>query len=450
MPMLHRMAGLVLSTALGATAACNDFLNVTNPGAIPAESIADTAYVGLLVNGVIGEFQPMMSNYALHTAVFSDETRNNHVFFENRDLDKRTVAPENGTFALAVYNRLQRTRFLADTAAGLLKAFPIGPTRTDTIARRIATTRVLAYGGHAYVLLGEGLCSAPVNLSAPIAPDKLFTEWAIPRFAEALTTGAEARALALTAGQQASADSLLNLARVGMARAYLGAGNTAKAAEFAALVPAAFDFRVLHSANTTRENNPFYNAASQGSSSTWISLEPKFKRLGDPRVPGPANPEGVMDGLRSDTVGTVTGAFVPNAPSSFGGYVANGTSVDFIQATSMRFASGLEAQYILAEANGAVPSTLTFANARRAAGNQAAVNLTGPALMAELRDQRRRDFFLDGHRLGDMRRYLKLYAVDEFPKGAYPFTTTGEQYGEATCLPLTIGEIQGNPNIPKP
>ncbi|MGH7562504.1 MAG: hypothetical protein ACRENB_15970 [Gemmatimonadales bacterium] len=449
MTTTRRSAGLALAAALFAGTACNEFLEVTNPGAIPVGAVADTSYVGLLVNGVIGEFQPMMSFYALTTSVFSDETRNNHVFFENRDIDKRSVAPENGTYALFVYNRLQRTRFLADTAAGYLQQFPIGPTRTDTIVRRIAQARVLAYGGHAYVLLAEGLCSAPVNLSAPLSSAELFTEWAIPRFTRALTLGAEARALATTAAQQATADSLLSLARVGIARAYLGLGNMTKAAEFAALVPAAFEFRVLHSLNSTRENSPFFNAASQGAASTWISLEAKFKRLGDPRVPSPANPEAVMDGLRSDTVGTVTGAFVPNSPSSFSGYAANGVSVDFTASTSMRFASGLEAQYIAAEANGPTAATLTFVNARRAAGGQAATSVTGNALMAELRDQRRRDFFLDGHRLGDMRRYLQLYSVNEFPVGLYPYTTTGETYGAATCLPLTLAEIQGNPNVPR-
>jgi hypothetical protein len=116
----------------------------------------------------------------------------------------------------------------------------------------------------------------------------------------------------------------------------------------------------------------------------------------------------------------------------------------------MRIASGLEARYVIAEANGPVASTLTFVNERRAVGLQPPVNLTGDALMAELRDQRARDFYLDGRRLGDLRRYKKYYNVDLFPKGPYPGTTTGQIYNETiTCWPLPTNEINANPNIPK-
>jgi hypothetical protein len=87
-------------------------------------------------------------------------------------------------------------------------------------------------------------------------------------------------------------------------------------------------------------------------------------------------------------------------------------------------------------------------NTRRAAGSQPPVDLTGNALMAELRDQRSRDFYLDNHRLGDLRRYLKYYQVDLFPKGPYPGSTTGQVYDETiTCWPLPTSEINDNPNI---
>lgn len=67
--------------------------------------------------------------------------------------------------------------------------------------------------------------------------------------------------------------------------------------------------------------------------------------------------------------------------------------------------------------------------------------------MAELRDQRRRDFFLDGHRIGDMRRYLKLYDIDLFSTGSYPGTTSGEVYGDRKCWLIPQSEITGNPNL---
>ena len=119
------------------------------------------------------------------------------------------------------------------------------------------------------------------------------------------------------------------------------------------------------------------------------------------------------------------------------------------EGTDMVLASYLEAPYILAEAGGMTNAELRdFINERRAVGGQGA--FTGPdsELQAELRDQRRRDFFLSGHRLGDLRRYLELYGVDEFPSGPHP---NDEEFGwgnyrSATCFIPHRNEEISNPN----
>lgn len=436
-----------IATAVS-VAACNDFLKVTNPGAVEVEKIADSSYAQLLVNGTISEFQNIATRYALYSSVFSDETRNQHVFVENRDIDKRNISDGTGLNNTEVYTPLQRARFIADTSADLLKAYPISPTQADTFARRIAIARVLNYSGYAHILLGEAVCDPPIALSGPLPADTVFGR-AVSRFNEAITFATQARTSALSANQTTLADSMLNFARIGLARAELNRGNLTAAAAAAAQVPAAFEWRVYHSANSTRENNPFLNAASLSGAATWIALEPKWKRLGDPRIPTPVNPEATQLGYRPDTVGNVTGDYVPNATESFSGWNGTLTGVDFTAATSMRLASGLEAQYIVAEAAGPTAATLSFVNARRAIGLQQPVNLTGDALMAELRNQRARDFFLDGHRLGDLRRYIRFNSVDDFPKGAYVPSTSGETYGTQTCFPVPATEKTANPNYPK-
>jgi hypothetical protein len=111
--------------------------------------------------------------------------------------------------------------------------------------------------------------------------------------------------------------------------------------------------------------------------------------------------------------------------------------IGFQQNTDMVLASYLEARYILAEAGGMSDAELRdFINERRAVGNQG--NFAGADLQAELRDQRRRDFFLSGHRLGDLRRYLEQYGEDHdyFPKGEHPNNAEWGwgKYGEATCF----------------
>ena len=117
-------------------------------------------------------------------------------------------------------------------------------------------------------------------------------------------------------------------------------------------------------------------------------------------------------------------------------------------------ASGLEAMHHYYEAAGAdgmgpAGSTLDFVNSRRAAGKQEPVDLSGADLMAELRDQRGRDMYLGGFRLGDLRRWKNQGAGDFFPSGTHPTTEWGS-YGDATCFPLPLEEYEGNPNLTKP
>jgi hypothetical protein len=68
--------------------------------------------------------------------------------------------------------------------------------------------------------------------------------------------------------------------------------------------------------------------------------------------------------------------------------------------------------------------------------------------MTNLIDQRRRDFFLDGHRQGDLRRYLKRYNIDMWQRGPMYGTTTS--FADSHCMAITLAEIINNPMVPKP
>src|SRR5262245_57893698 len=94
----RRLVLPLTAAALMATTACNDFLKTKNPGAIEEPEINNPAYIPLLVNGVIGEFQPAFTSDALYSGVFSDELANFHGFPENIDIDVRNVGNGNGTY----------------------------------------------------------------------------------------------------------------------------------------------------------------------------------------------------------------------------------------------------------------------------------------------------------------------------------------------------------------
>ena len=445
-----RVGLLAALLVAGGATACEDFLAADNPGAIQEADLNDPRYASLIANGVVGEFQFAFGNLAYWNAVFTDELYNRAVFFEEGMIDRRDVQPENGTYSFFLYGNIHRARFLADDGAERLKII-LG----DSASRDIRLARTLAYGGMTYVYIAEMMCESPIDMSAPLSPEELFAR-AIERFDEAIAVAnaAKAHGLAQTPANTAvgvAADSLRNFALVGAARAYLNVNDKAKAIEYASQVPAAFEFRVYFSENSTRENNWMHNriGSTTGGGNNATMLNTPFDTIGrdaagvyqltlaDPRIP-----------RRGGTLAATNP--IPHSPPSYSSYTGTPAGATFTRAGWVRIASGLEARYIIAEAQGPTPETNTFVNERRAAGSRPPVTLTGDALMAELRVQRSRDFYLDNHRLGDLRRYKKYYNVDLFPKGAYPTSTTGDVYMDnVSCWPLPLAEINDNPNIPK-
>lgn len=439
----RRAALCCAAFVVAATAACSEFLEVQNPGAIEQDNINNPAYMSLLVNGVIGEFQPALTSVALYGASLSDEVSNWHGFAENIEIDNRNITAGNGTMREQVYTPLQSTRFLADSTIGLLRNF-LG----DTASRDVRMARVQAYAGYAYLLLAEYMCSAPIGIGRAYSSDELLAI-AVDRFKAAIATASAAKTYNTSLGTAGaknalSADSLLNLANVGAARASLDLGNKADAITYASAVPTTFAFKAYYSANSARENNLFFGAASNGQNAEWIGITntPYENVTNDPRVPRPATREGTMQGQ----------TFVPKSPLMFSTYNGTLTGAQFTRDASITFASGLEAQYVLAEAQGATTANVNFVNTRRAIGSMAPlVAPTEADFQAALREQRARDFYLAGYRVGDLRRYKKLYGVDLWPTGTYVSPVPAPPtYGTSECFPIPLAEINGNPGVNQP
>ena len=405
-------------------AACSDLLDVSDPGSIQGDQLGNPALENLLVNGVIGEFQVAYGSYVLWSGVLADEVFTDHTNVAVREFSLHNFIDLNETNE-GVYVNLQRTRQSADDASARLKEM-LGGTASSSLN----LARVYAYGAYSYVLLAEGFCDAPVNMSEPLPPEELFRR-GIARFDSAIATANAYKGTTTVAANIAAANDIVNMSNVGAARAALKMGDLTKARAYALLVPAGYEKLALYSANSVRENNQVHRPAR--TADPFLGVHPTFLGLNDPRVPALGT---ARLGLNSNPI------FPPQRPSQYAGWSpATVTTIDIT--TNMKFATHLEAQYIIAEADGATASTLAFVNARRAAGNQAPVNLAGPALLAELRNQRARDFFLTGQRLGDLRRYLKA-GIDLFPKGKYP--VFADFYGENTCFVVPLSEKADNPN----
>jgi hypothetical protein len=421
---MRALKGFLAGALIISAAACNDLLDVSDPGSIQGGQLTDPALENLVVNGVIGEFQVAYGSYAFWSAVLADELFTDHTNVAVREFSLHNFVDLNDTNE-GVYVNLQRTRQSADDAVDRLRTMLGAGFNTS-----ISAARVYAYGAYAYTLLAEGFCDAPVNLSAPLPPEELFRR-GIARFDTAITIATAYRSSQTVPANVAAATDIINMANVGAARAALKLGDLAKAKAYASLVPASYEKLALYSSNSVRENNALNRPAR--TADPYAGVHPTYLGLNDPRVPALATSR---PGLNSNPI------FPPQRPMNYVGW--SPTTVQTIDiTTNIKFATGLEAQYIIAEADGATASTLSFVNARRAVGNQAPVNLTGAALIAELRNQRARDFFLTGQRLGDLRRYLKA-GVDMFPKGKYPVFT--DFYGDKTCFIVPLSEKAGNPN----
>jgi hypothetical protein len=237
--------------------------------------------------------------------------------------------------------------------------------------------------------------------------------------------------LARTIAQAAGDDEALELAmaaQVGIARAHLQAGRTTEAAAAASQVPADFEFELWHlddSSNRALGNYIWSFTEARPS----LVVGPEFQAMadaGDPRIAyvdeGVVAQDGVLNFDRQD---------------KYQGWGDN-----------ERFASGLEARYILVEANMNAGEMLTFINERRAVGNQTPLlpTVDMDVLMSELMEQKTRDFWLEGKRLADWRRNPD-YVPYIIPAGADTYYKSGlGPVRDFNCWDVPEDERFNNPN----
>ena len=404
--------------------ACSDItrLQQSNPGQLgPGVFAPENA--DLIVNSSRGDFECAYNEYIVASGTFVDELANAISQTINFDLDRRTVTPDQpyGTndctsqqFA-AVYTPLSIARASNDVAVTHLEGWTDAqvPDRSKLIG--VAS----AYAGYSLILLGEGMCSAAINLGPELKPPQLFAEAQV-RFDTAIAASTRA------------ADTVtLNLARLGRARTELDLGNSAAAATDAALIPPGFEVDIDHDATATRRQNLVFIHTQQSLfSSVDTSIQNRYAdttngRQHDPRIA--VTPTGMLgsDGF--------TMVVFPNK--------------DATATTPQALAKYSEAQLIIAEndANtGDLGGAVSIINTFRSANAQrpfVPVPLDKPAVIAEIVEQRRREFFLEGHRLGDIRRL----GLPLSPATGAPYVSGGT-YGDQACFPLPNVERINNPN----
>lgn len=398
--MLAAVAGLM--PGLGA---CENVLEVRVPGQVAGETLEDASMARTLVNSAIGDFECAFVNYVGATGLLTDELIISTEFIAPTLWDQRRIAADNGnltgtctSFGFGVFRPLHTARYMAELAAATISGFEDAAVPNKTTL--LATAH--AYAGYAYTLLGEAFCEVTVSRGPVLQP------------AEVLALAEERFSAAITGAQEANAPDILNMARVGRARVRLNLGRPAEAVADAQLVPTDFVRNSTYASTAARRNNLIhvYNQRN-----LQVSVDPRYRALTVAGVPDPRVP--VQDAGRNGQDG-----FTPLWLQLK--YTSDGAPIVL--------ASGREAQLIIAEAEGG-NTAVDIINELRArhslppyAGGSAA------EVLAQVLEERRRELFLEGHRINDMLRH------------DLPFDTglnhKGVPFGDTSCLPLPELEVQ--------
>jgi hypothetical protein len=235
---------------------------------------------------------------------------------------------------------------------------------------------------------------------------------------------------AVTAATAANDQATLNFARLGRARTLLNLKSPASAAADAALIPANFVYNISTDGVNVRRQNFSFLSINQN---IWHTVGETFRNL---TIGGAPDPRVAV--TNTGRAGTAQGSIIWT-PDKYPALT-----------TVMPITRWAEAQYIIAEARVAandLPGAAAAINAVRAtrAGlpTYSAAGQSAADVLAQIVEERRRELFLEGHRMGDIRR-LGLAWV---PAAGTPYPGGGGTYGDQTCFPLPDAERINNPNL---
>jgi starch-binding outer membrane protein, SusD/RagB family len=412
-----------LTGTLLSVAGCRDYLTVGNPNVIAGDALDPRRDATTLSLSARANYNVVHGYLASLSSFLVGETWPASPTAEVNQFGLRSVVPTNQLLHPWLWSNLSVSLASNERVVQLLAG-------TGAESGNIDLARSLLFSGYSMILMGENFCQAVIMGGPPLTSQQVLDS-AIARLTRAAAVARAAGGGTPTRGTEAF--DVLNAALVGRARAELQLGRRGAAASGAAAVAGAWTYNLLYADNPAARSR-LGNRQYQLTRDAALIVVPPAWRTGDPRVPFAA--PGTVPGLPQ--VGE-DGVIPFYAQTKYASYDA-----------PVRLASRLEADYIAAEATG-TSAMLALIATRRTANGQPPY--AGPAddasVLTELEEQRGREFYLEGKRLGDLRRNPAA-VLHVPPPGSTYFKPGFGAVGDQTCFPLPLTETATNPNFPKP
>jgi hypothetical protein len=404
--------------ALLGGAGCDSLLDVSRPGKLEERDLDDPRLAPLLVLGAQADFECMLGSYIWATSLWTRElhasTTDREVIvyaLRSPDVIELGGIPCDSADSPGLWLPLNVARVQAESAIRRIESFP----SEQVPDRALLLAQASAYAAYSYLLAGEAFCELAFD-AGPLLTREAAWRLAEERFTESLRHAE----LALKGQRAGDARGLLSLALVGRARSRLNLGNTEGVVEDAQRVDEGFVYLATNSAGHPRRYNRIFDRVNRVRHSS--VAEPyralKVEGVADPRVPVAFHGVGTGRDGRTEI-------WIQLKYASLG--------------EGIPFASWREAQLMMAEVNGGAVA-LSILNRLRATHELPAVASTDPLTIRGLvREDRRRELWLQGTRIGDKLRWEEPWTTGSSP--------TGEPYSSLTCIPLPAREWKNNPNL---
>jgi len=381
---------------------CKQSLQVENPNQITDENLNQSTAIPAIVAGIAADFAYEYQWTIICSGLLSNELIHIGSFPTFREMHDGNVQDNNTTME-DWYGYIQRARWVAENGAERIKQI-VGE---DSARKMIEYAMARIYAGFALMHLADMWYVSPMD-GGPLIPRAQIYDRAIAHFTEVINIvdGLPSTRTFKNGHQTLTPAQVKAIAYLGRARAKLHKVDQTGAYNDVAN-PALFTnlrFDAVYSENTGRENNLVYIYAYDRPE---VAVGPRHQIQGDPRVP-----------VQS-----------PTSTRPYWRQAKYPTRAADIPIVEWQEANLIRAEYFYSQGN--ITSALSeITQNRRAAGLSDTTVSDLPSLLNLIREERKREFFLEGMYLQDLRRFN-----DPFLQGRMAF------------FPLGRREKDTNPNL---